>query len=57
MTFMGKKRIAYAVMNRKPEWMELFGIKMLTVYLKEIRCTSVGWFVWLSVKTMNIQAP
>ena len=54
---MGKKRIAYAVMNRKPEWMELFGIKMLTVYLKEIGCTSVGWFVWLSVKTMNIQAP
>jgi len=39
---MGEKRIAYAIMNRKPEWMGLFGIKIITVYLKEIGCTSVG---------------
>jgi len=54
---MEEKGIAYAIMNRKPEWMGLFGIKMITVYLKETGCTSAGWFVCLSVKTVNIRAP
>jgi hypothetical protein len=31
---MGEKRIAYAIMKRKPGWIGLFGIKMITVYLK-----------------------
>jgi len=43
--------------EKKPEWMGLFGIRMITVHLKEIGCTSAGWFVWLSVKTMNIRTP
>ena len=38
---MEEKRTAYAIMNRKPEWVGLFGIKIITVYLKEIGYTSV----------------